>query len=102
MSKIKGSVSVDIIDKQTVDLEIEMLRNRIAIAIRDRLVDLYIYDEQPYLGIDDKSDSVEVVLHGVDDNMNMNDINWEKLIDETMQDLAKGVLVAGDFKSSSK
>ena len=92
MSKIKGSVSVDIIDKQTVDLEIEMLRNRIAIAIRDRLVDLYIYDEQPYLETDDSSASVEITLYGVDDHIDKNDIDWLELIDDTIQILAKNKL----------
>ena len=106
MSKIKGNVSVDVIDKQTVDLEIEILRSRLAYAINERLDGYYIYDEQPYLETDDNSASVEVTLYGIDDYIDKNDIDWLELIDDTIQILAKNKLSAvnkdGDTESSSK
>ena len=109
MSKIKGSISVDVIDKQTVDLEIEILRSRLAYAITQRLDGYYISDEQPYLETDDNSASVEVTLYGVDDHIDNNDIDWLELIDDTIQVLAKNKLSLvntvnkdGDTESSSK
>ena len=89
MSKIKGSISIDIIDKKTVHLEIEMLRNLIAIAINKKLDGLYIYDEKPYLETDNGDYNVEVTLHGLDDYINEDDINWEREIYETIRDLAR-------------
>ena len=106
MSKIKGSISVDVIDKQTVDLEIEMLSSRLAYAITERLDGYYIYDEKPCLETDSNDDSVEVTLYGLDDDIDKNDINWLELIDDTIQVLAKNRLSAvnkdGDAESLSK
>ena len=89
MSTVKGTISVDVIDKQTANISIETLSARIVTAIINRLENYYIYKEQPYLDTSDDGSYVEITLHGVDENYDISDINWDREIDETIHDLAR-------------
>lgn len=89
MSKIKGSISVDVIDTQTVSIDIETLTGRIVNAVQNRLEDFYIYEDKPYLETSDSNDHVETTLYNIDDNLETDHINWERAINETIHDLAR-------------
>ena len=89
MSKIKGSISVDVIDTQTVSIDIETLTGRIVNAVQNRLEEYYIYESKPYFETSDSDDHVEVTLYNVEDNLDTDHINWGKAIDETIHDLAR-------------
>ena len=89
MSKIRGSISVDVIDTQTVNIDIESLTGRIVSAIRNRLEGYYIYSEKPYLDTDGREHESTTTLYNIDDDIDSDVINWEKEIDETIHDLAR-------------
>ena len=90
MSRIKGKISVDVIDTQTVNIDIEILSGRIVSAIMNRLESYYIYSEKLYLDTDSGESSVETTLYNVDDNITIDDdIDFHKLIDDEIHDLAK-------------
>ena len=92
MSTVKGTISVDVIDKQTASISIETLSARIVSAVINRLENYYIYSERPYLDTSDDGSYVEVTLHGLDDSTDISDINWDREIDETIHDLAREAL----------
>ena len=90
MSKIKGSISVDVIDTQTVNVDIEVLTGRIVSAITNRLESYYIYGEKPYLDTSSGDQHCETKLYNVDDNITIDeDVDFYKLIDREIHDLAK-------------
>ena len=90
MSKIQGSISVDVIDKQTVNIDIDALTGRIVTAIKEELDTYYIYSEKPYLDTSSGETSSETTLYNVDDNLDLTDeVNWSNLIDKEIHDLAK-------------
>ena len=90
MSKIKGSISVDLIDTQTVSIDIDTLADRVVTAIKEELDSYYIYSEKPYLDTDSGERSVETTLYNVDDNITIHeDVDFYKLIDREIHDLAK-------------
>ena len=90
MSKIKGSISVDVIDTQTVNIDIETLSGRIVSAIINRLEGYYIYSEKPYLDTDSGDTSSETTLYNVEDTIASDeDVDFYKLIDNEIHDLAK-------------
>ena len=65
MSKIKGSISVDVVDTQTVSIDIEVLTDKLVSAVINSLDSYYIYCEKPYLDTDSSNESVETTLYGV-------------------------------------
>ena len=90
MSKIKGKISVDVIDTQTVNIDIEVLTGRLVGAIINSLESYYIYGEKPYLDTDSGESSVEITLYNIDDNITIEDeVNFHTLVDNEIHDLAK-------------
>ena len=90
MSKIKGKISVDVIDTQTVNIDIEVLTGRIVSAVINTLDGYYIYGEKPYLDTSSGESSVETTLYNVDDNITIEDeVNFHTLVDNEIHDLAK-------------
>ena len=90
MSKIKGKISVDVIDTQTVNIDIEVLTGRLVGAIINSLDGYYIYGEKPYLETDGREHESTTTLYNIDDSITIDeDLDFYKLIDNEIHDLAK-------------
>ena len=89
MSKVKGKVSVDLIDVQTVNIDVDTIVNRLSSVVETRLGDYYIYGEKPYLDTDSSKASVETTLYNVDDHESEGFIDWDHIFHDTIKELAK-------------